>query len=116
LALLAAREICRRGGLLVVLDRRGEFYPPAAVRLGIEPEQFGDPARALDDGQIGIIKRLKQDHFIPGGDEGGAIKGGARAAGSRESDETALSSERKILGWEIYLIIPRPLPSLSAWR
>jgi hypothetical protein len=24
----------------VVLDRRGEFYPPAAVRLGIEPEQL----------------------------------------------------------------------------
>ena len=40
LALLAARETCRRGGSLVVLDRRGDFYPPAAVRLGIEPEQL----------------------------------------------------------------------------
>ena len=40
LALLAARETCRRGGSLAVLDRRGDFYPPAAVRLGIEPEQL----------------------------------------------------------------------------
>jgi protein ImuA len=40
LALLAAREACRDGGALVVLDRRGEFCPPAAVRLGIEPRQL----------------------------------------------------------------------------
>ena len=40
LALLAARETCRHGGSLAVLDRRGDFYPPAAVRLGIEPEQL----------------------------------------------------------------------------
>ena len=40
LALLAAREACRHGGLVVVLDRRREFCPPAAVRLGIEPEQL----------------------------------------------------------------------------
>jgi hypothetical protein len=40
LALLAAREACRNGGTLVVLDRRREFCPPAAVRLGIEPEQI----------------------------------------------------------------------------
>jgi len=38
LALLAAREACREGGALIVLDRAGEFYPPAAVRLGIEPQ------------------------------------------------------------------------------
>lgn len=36
LALAAARQACREGGALVVLDRRREFYPPAAVRLGIE--------------------------------------------------------------------------------
>jgi protein ImuA len=40
LALLAARETCRNGGSLVVLDRQREFYPPAAVRLGIELEQL----------------------------------------------------------------------------
>ena len=40
LALLAAREACRDGGMLAVLDRRREFCPPAAVRLGIEPEQL----------------------------------------------------------------------------
>lgn len=40
LALLTAREACRHGGLVVVLDRRREFCPPAAVRLGIEPGQL----------------------------------------------------------------------------
>jgi protein ImuA len=40
LALLAARESCRDGGVLVVLDSGGEFYPPAAVRLGIPLEQM----------------------------------------------------------------------------
>lgn len=38
LALLAAREACRQGGALVVLDQSREFYPPAAVHLGIAPE------------------------------------------------------------------------------
>lgn len=40
LALGAARQACRDGGALVVLDRHREFYPPAAVRLGIEPEEL----------------------------------------------------------------------------
>jgi protein ImuA len=53
LALAAGREACRpigggleqsrcewAGGVLVVLDRLGEFYPPAAARLGIEPENL----------------------------------------------------------------------------
>lgn len=37
LALIAAREACREGGGLVVFDGGERFYPPAAVRLGIEP-------------------------------------------------------------------------------
>ncbi|MGQ9575056.1 MAG: ImuA family protein [Thermoguttaceae bacterium] len=37
LALLAAREAARHGGALLVLDPAREFYPPAAVRLGIDP-------------------------------------------------------------------------------
>ena len=40
LALAAAREACRAGGALVVLDRRRQFYPPAAVRLGIDPQRL----------------------------------------------------------------------------
>ena len=40
LALLTAREACREGGALVVFDRTGEFYPPAAVRLGIDPQEM----------------------------------------------------------------------------
>ena len=36
LAMAAAVQACRRGRALVVLDRRHEFDPPAAARLGIE--------------------------------------------------------------------------------
>src|SRR3954453_12119383 len=31
LGLLSAREACREGGVLVVIDRRQTFYPPAAA-------------------------------------------------------------------------------------
>ena len=37
LALVAAREACGKGGVLVVFDRVRQFYPPGAVRLGIDP-------------------------------------------------------------------------------
>jgi protein ImuA len=52
LALLCAREACRDGGTLIVLDSRREFYPPSAVRLGIALEQLivvraGDAAENL---------------------------------------------------------------------
>jgi protein ImuA len=40
LALLTAREACRHGGVVVVLDRCREFCPLAAVRLGIGPSQL----------------------------------------------------------------------------
>jgi protein ImuA len=40
MALLAAEAACSDGGVLAVLDRCGEFCPPAAVRLGIDPEQL----------------------------------------------------------------------------
>jgi hypothetical protein len=36
LSLLCAREACRPGGVLVVLDRRQTFYPPAAAAWGID--------------------------------------------------------------------------------
>ncbi|MEN6459354.1 MAG: hypothetical protein ABFC63_10535 [Thermoguttaceae bacterium] len=41
LSLLAAREACEKSaGPLAVLDWRGDFYPPAAIRLGISTEQL----------------------------------------------------------------------------
>jgi protein ImuA len=40
LALYTVREACREGGAVVVLDQAREFYPPAAARLGIRPEQL----------------------------------------------------------------------------
>ncbi len=40
LAFLAAREACADGGVLVVMDDRRQFYPPAAARLGIGIEQM----------------------------------------------------------------------------
>lgn len=40
LALLAARQACRDGGVMVVLDAAREFYSPAAARWGIPLEQL----------------------------------------------------------------------------
>jgi protein ImuA len=36
LALIAAKEACREGRVLIVLDGRRRFYPPAAAALGID--------------------------------------------------------------------------------
>ena len=56
LGLLAAREACRAGGVLVVLDRAQTFYPPAAVGWGI------DPARL-----IVVRPRTARDEIVGGG-------------------------------------------------
>jgi hypothetical protein len=40
LSLLAAREACREGGTLVVIDRQQTFYPPAAAVWGIDLERL----------------------------------------------------------------------------
>ena len=40
LALLAASQACRSGGGFVVVDASREFYPPAAVREGIDPARL----------------------------------------------------------------------------
>ena len=56
LSLHSAREACRAGGALVMIDRRGEFYPPAAAGLGIDlartilvrPRRAEDELWALD--------------------------------------------------------------------
>lgn len=40
LALLAAREAARDGGAIVLFDGRYRFYPPAAVRLGLDPARL----------------------------------------------------------------------------
>lgn len=56
LALYTARQACREGGAMVVVDQAKEFYPPAVVRLGIELDQLvvvcacnrADNAWALD--------------------------------------------------------------------
>jgi len=56
LALSAAREACREGGPLVVIDRAACFYPPAAVQAGVQldrlivvrPDSAADEIWALD--------------------------------------------------------------------
>jgi hypothetical protein len=56
LALTAARAACGEGGILVVVDRRREFYPPAAAGLGwaleqivlVRPDNAADEAWAMD--------------------------------------------------------------------
>lgn len=40
LGLLGAREACREGGVLVVVDRARTFYPPAAEAWGIDLERL----------------------------------------------------------------------------
>ena len=40
LSLLAAREACREGGTLVVIDRPQTFYPPAAAAWGIDLDRL----------------------------------------------------------------------------
>src|SRR6478672_8872071 len=40
LGLLGAREACREGGALVVIDRRQTFYPPAAAAWGIDLDRM----------------------------------------------------------------------------
>ncbi len=40
LALKTAAQACRPDGRLIVLDRTGEFYPPAAAGLGIDPARL----------------------------------------------------------------------------
>jgi protein ImuA len=36
LAMITAREVAREGGAVVVMDNRGDFYPPAVSLLGID--------------------------------------------------------------------------------
>src|SRR4051794_37676869 len=40
LALSAARQACGEQGVVMVVDSSGEFYPPAAVGLGIDLRQL----------------------------------------------------------------------------
>jgi len=40
LAFQTAREACRNTGALLVVDRHREFYPPAAIRLGLAASQI----------------------------------------------------------------------------
>jgi hypothetical protein len=40
LGLLGAREACREGGVLVVVDRTQTFYPPAAAAWGIDLQRL----------------------------------------------------------------------------
>ena len=40
LAMLAAREACREGGALVVVDRNRSFYPPGAAFWGLDLRQL----------------------------------------------------------------------------
>jgi hypothetical protein len=51
LGMLAAREACREGRPLVVVDRRQWFYPPAAAALGIDPRRtlIVHPANRADE-------------------------------------------------------------------
>lgn len=51
LSLLSAREACRQGSMLVVLDRQRMFYPPAAASWGIDMSRVivAHPRNARDE-------------------------------------------------------------------
>jgi protein ImuA len=55
LALLLSRHACTDGGTLVVVDRPGCFYPPAALALGILREQLLVVRPANDADEIWAI-------------------------------------------------------------
>jgi hypothetical protein len=40
LAMAVSGQACRQRGALVVMDRAGQFYPPAAVAWGLDPENL----------------------------------------------------------------------------
>jgi len=40
LAMHTARQACKDGRVLVIVDREGSFYPPAAIALGLDPRQL----------------------------------------------------------------------------
>jgi hypothetical protein len=40
LAMIVSGQACRQRGALVVMDRAGQFYPPAAVAWGIDPTKL----------------------------------------------------------------------------
>ena len=90
LALSAAREACRDGGPLVVIDRAGCFYPPTAAQAGVplerlivvRPDSAADEVWALDQalrlagrGQRVVLDRpARAAHAAPpatGGRSGG---------------------------------------------
>ena len=48
LSLVTAREACRNGGSLVVIDPANQFYPPAATAIGLPLERTIIPTRPSD--------------------------------------------------------------------
>ena len=52
LALLAARETCRQGLALAVVDAQRQFYPPAAAELGVDLESL-----------VVVCPRNQRDHL-----------------------------------------------------
>lgn len=63
LALVAAREACREGGVLVVVDRQGTFYPPAAAawRIDLQSMIVVRPQNDKDE-QWTLDQALRCDH------------------------------------------------------
>ena len=60
LSLLCAREACRAGGALVVIDRLQTFYPPAAADWGIDLDRlFIVRPRGMRDALWATIQALR---------------------------------------------------------
>ena len=59
LSLLAAREACREGGTLVVIDRSQTFYPPAAAAWGIDLDRLIVVRPNAQDEQWAAVQSLR---------------------------------------------------------
>ena len=65
LSLLTAREACRSGGALIVVDPLRQFYPPAAAAIGINMgnlivlRESGDPSDLSNDWLWSIDQALR---------------------------------------------------------
>jgi protein ImuA len=126
LALTSAREACQDGRMLVVVDRRREFYPPAAASLGLSLEQMvivrptnaADEAWAMDQalrsagvGAVLIWSDKLDDHTFRrwqlAAEASGAIGLLVRPAAARRSPSWA---EVKLL------VTPLDSPARRGWK
>ena len=124
LALLSAREACREGKSLVVVDRLRQFYPPAAAAWGIdlarlivihpasEPDELWAVDQALRCRGVGAVwaKREQLDPRDFRRLQLAAESGGTLGLLGRSA------RVRGVPSWADVQLVVAPRPSTSGWR